>query len=112
MNHTSFYLAGPIPNALDLRSARQRARAAGVVDYSIEVSRGRGSRSQTWSVICSADVARFLVAELEQLAAPDPEFARQREGAIATIRSALAAAAAPMTASVESHAPAAPRIGM
>lgn len=109
MNHPTFYLSAHIANALDLRSARTRAREAGVVDYSIEVSRGRGSRSQTWSVICSPDVARFLVAEIEQLRDTPRDLV---DRAIADIRAALEQTGAPMTASVEPRAPDVRRIGM
>jgi len=81
----SFSLDSIIATTIDLRGAHTRAQKAQLQDPRIEATRGRGSRSQTWAVLCSRDVAMMLQRDLEALRGRGGAPAAAIDVAIATI---------------------------
>lgn len=87
MNHPRFYLPVEIVNAIGLSSRRKDGK-------SIEASRSRGMAR--YSVICDPTSAEEIIADIERVTgAAEPHVRERGQAAIADIRAAIAAAAAP-----------------
>lgn len=72
-----FYLPTPAAEALDLNTIRDRARAAGVPNPSLEHHTGKRSHIGQTRITCRVAMAAFLVDELRAIAvAPNQEITR------------------------------------